>query len=697
MNDSNSQSTHHQQPSVLLPNAILTANRYELTNLAINIEGDLPDDLQGYFFMVAPVGSVDSGGLPYPSDNSLLNGDGMIYRLDFDEPNQVKVTSRLAKPADYYADLATRSGSEYSQYGFRNHGISRFSISLGLRNELNTAFLPMPFAASANTQHRLLITYDTGRHYELDTETLETVTPIGSNQEWRSEVDGINFPFPPFLSTAHPVFDAYTEEMFTVNYGRSVENFLKTLPLTLQLQELPQEIEEFVGAVTGFFSAELIRKLLNTFYGLFDQFSDQIAETIETISGIELENFVYLIRWNGQSYLERWKVVLPDGSPVKIKQTMHQIGLSQDYIVLMDTAFVTGVQQVINNPIPEYKKLERLLREILQRPANPDSLIYIIRRRDLQRGEYPALGESEVKVVAQQLTIPMEAAHFLMDYENPNGKITLHIAHICAWNVAEWIRRYDVSIDEDHSPTPEQVQAMETNATDIGRLGRYVIDAENTEKIESQIISESPYTWGNGLYAYLDRLPSGFPPSRLDNIYWTSFGIWPELVTDYAIRVYDDYKYRAISIPKFLELAKERVPSCLLRVDTTTMTIADSYQMPIGMIISSPQFIPRQGSQGDSTDGYLLCTVYRENRNEFWLFDGKHLSKGPLCKLSHPSLNFGFTLHTTWLPTIGPREASYQIPVTSDYQPLINQQRDPMIQKLFYEKIYPMFSNHSQE
>jgi hypothetical protein len=689
MNNPNFQQRQNDNNSVLVPSSILTANRYELSDLPMHIEGDLPEDIQGHFFMVAPVGSIASGGLPYPSKDSILNGDGMIYRLDFDEPGQVKAKTKLVKPPDYYADQATQPGSKYAQYGFKNYGITRFSLPLGFRNQLNTAFLPMPFPE--DSLQRLLVTYDGGRPYELDTESLDLVTPVGSNREWQAEIDLFNYPFKPFLSSAHPAFDGNTGEMFTVNYSRSLENFLNTIPFSHELQELPQEIEEFAGAIIGFSSAELIRNIVKSFYRFFDNVNDEIFQLLETISGINLENFVYLIRWDGHNDLERWKLVLPDGTPIKIKQTIHQIGISRDYVVLMDTAFITGIQQIINNPLPENKKLEELLRELLEKAPNPDSAIYIVRRQDLTRGQYLALGEEEVKAVAQQLTIPMEAAHFLMDYDNPNGQITLHIAHICAWNVAEWIHPYDVSPYQDRSFVPKRIHAMESSEMDISRLGRYVIDAEQGELVKSQLVAETPSTWGTGLYAFLDRLPSGKPPSQLENIYWASLGLWEELMTDFGRELFEDYKYRAIPIDDVLELAKKGIPSSLFRVNTKEMVLEDSYQFPTGYIGSSPQFMPKRDSDGSSTDGYLICTVFTPENSEFWLFDGKKLSKGPVCKLSHPSLNFGFSLHTTWLPAIGHRKAEYNIPVSLDYQTVVNQQSDSMIRELFEKEIYPHF------
>lgn len=359
-----------------VPESIMTASRCELTDIQMKIWENLPADLHGHVFMVAPTGTVDSDGLPFANGDSLLCGDGMIYRLDFDCQDEVKLTTRIAKPPDYYADKATRHGSKYDKYRFRNHGITRFSLSLGVRNQLNTAFLPMKFSQDEN--ERLLVTYDAGRPYEIDTQTLEVVTPIGANKEWQPELNGYNAPFPAFLSTAHPAFDPHTQQMFTVNYGRLLANLIDTIPFIYDHEQLPQEIP-----------------------------------------------------------------------------------------------------------------------------------------------------------------------------------------------------------------------------------------------------------------AYLFRLHTS---------------------------------------------SKE------------AFAIADRYKFPPGHMTLSPQFIPcRNGEK--PTDGYIICTVWYEDKNEFWLFDANNLSKGLKCKLSHPSLDFGLTLHTAWLPTIGERQATYYINVCEDYNKLVHEasQKHPDIKDLFEQEIYPHF------
>jgi hypothetical protein len=680
-----------------VPASIMRASQQELNDLKLNIEGTLPDDLYGHVFIVAPVGSVDSGGLPYPDGDSLLNGDGMVYRLDFDRPNEVHVTTRIVKPPDYYADLATQK-APYTNYRFRNHGIARISFQLGIRNQLNTAFLPIPFSPEESS--RLLVTYDAGRPYEIDPETLELITPIGSNQEWQGEldrltfpIDAAKFPFKSILSTAHPAFDAIERQMFTVNYGRSFSNFLAGIRLLYSLEAIPEFLETLLTFIFGFLQIGVLKNLLRSIFQGIGRLFYGLIRVIEHFSGNELPNFTYLIRWNGGAELERWRLVLPNGKPVRIEQTIHQIGVTQDYVVIMDTAFVTGFEQILNNPFPKNKRLETLLRNLLESPASPESRVYLVRRQDLVNGQHPAHDSKVVDVVAQPVVIPLEAAHFLVDYDNPNGNVTLHVAHICAMQVAEWLRKNDVSA-YDLQTVPAYLFGMEHDEVDIGRMGRYVIHAETGAIVSSQVITDLTCTWAVDLYTYPDLSSMGSPPRQLHNIYWGSFGLWKQLMTSYIFDLYRDYKYRLVPVEQLLQFAATGKPACLFRLETKTMSIADHYEFPCGCMSLSPQFIPRQNSQNE-TDGYLICTACFAERNELWIFDANHLAQGPLCRLHHPDLQFGFTLHTTWLPTIRSQRSHYLIPVEEDYKTLVQDYGSEAISELFKTEIYPHFNQNS--
>ena len=87
-----------------------------------------------------------------------------------------------------------------------------------------------------------------------------------------------------------------------------------------------------------------------------------------------------------------------------------------------------------------------------------------------------------------------------------------------------------------------------------------------------------------------------------------------------------------------------------------------------GCLISSPQVVPRRdGNADDQTDGYIVCPVTFDDRQEIWIFDAQHLGDGPRCRLGHEKLKIGYTIHTTWLPTIQGRTAAYKIPLDQDY------------------------------
>lgn len=436
--------------------------------------------------------------------------------------------------------------------------------------------------------------------------------------------------------------------------------------------------------------ADILRDILRKNLQWIQDLIEDNMSLIRKLTGVDIEDFVYLIRWDGAGNLERWKLLLPDGSPVKIEQTMHQIGITKDYIILIDTAFIAGIEQVLNNPLPDIPDVERTFRELLENSDLPDSVVYLVRRCDLKAGQHPIYSQQEVPVLVKKLVIPMSSIHFLVDYENPEGKVTLHLAHTCAWPVAEWIRKYDLSAYPPHEPISSRVYSMVSNEMDIGRLGRYVIDGDRAEIVDSKIIYASPHTWGTGLYAYRERLSSRKQVAKIENIYWCSFGLWPEIMTKFLFELYKNYPYRAVSLKDLLDLSKQGVPSCLFRVETSSMLIIDSYEFPTGYIGSSPQFIPRSGSEDGSTDGYIICNVFTPQRSEYWIFDATNLKKAPLCKLSHPSLKFGFSIHTTWLPQIGHRQAGYNIPVKLDYQKEVGES-SLEIQKLFEDEVYPYF------
>src|SRR5262249_40385561 len=160
---------------------------------------------------------------------------------------------------------------------------------LGARDFLNTAFVPI---AQPGQAPRLLLTYDAGRPYEIDPLTLEVLGPMGAAAEWAAEVFQSS-PFPMILSAGHPFWDPPTRELFTISYGRSLAS----------MGPHPERI--------GWLGPQL--------------WSHQ--------GGVP-DSFTHLVRWNGAGALEHWQLLGPDGTEVQISQSVHQVAVTRNWIVL---------------------------------------------------------------------------------------------------------------------------------------------------------------------------------------------------------------------------------------------------------------------------------------------------------------------------------------------------------------------------
>jgi carotenoid cleavage dioxygenase-like enzyme len=566
---------------VRFPTSIVKANRNPVDISLRVLSGKLPTDLTGHAFMIA--------ALPWGDGTNIVNGDGMIYRLDFGRA-EVPLKARLAKTACYYADRASIGTNN----AFRNAGLVRLSSTLGVRNEANTAFVRM--------KDRLLITFDAGRPFEIDPMTLEIATPVGALSEWKRSLPDLFIPgpLPLHMSTAHPFYDEHTGELFTANYGPPA---------------------------------------------------------------LGTPAFTDVIRWDGVGTLEKWTVLVA-GMPVEMKQSMHQIGVTQDYVILMDCAFSVSALQILIPNAPSAA-------------PSPDSSFYIVKRSDLKAGV--------TSVTAKKIVVQREGAHFVCDYENPMGRITVHFGHSDAHNAAEWLRADDVRADNGMTVRSD-ILGMLVTTTDVNSLGRYVFDAEAGTLVNSSLTYDLDVTWQPAIYTHRGSMA----PGRFEDIFWCSIGYSAELLTKRVLDLYTNYPYRRIPIASL----PTNQQGALFRLDAATMKIADAYRVPTGRVLLSPQFVPRPGSTS-TRDGYLVCSVMSDDMSwngstgdEFWIFDASNLAQGPLCRLAHPELDLGFTLHTTWMESIARRTAPYLVPARTDFAAgLANQSQE--IKDLFEKEVFP--------
>lgn len=825
--------------------------------------GKLPKDLHGHLFVAGPVGSFESrppqsdeddGSAAVVEDDetavaiendgeiapaqggfvSLLNGDGMIYRLDFhvkpdtgsDDPSvpskvkpdtqsdappeereQVWLSCNLVKTPDYKLDeaLYTDSQGKCKRYSsvlkFFDIGLARMSPLLGSRNSLNTAFLPLPCADGTT---RLAATWDAGRPYEINPFTLELVGPIGWYKNWEFIADLPDFidnlaqgqeevpqdfaeeaqppgspgeedfpselggPFYTILTAAHSQFDPDTSEFFSVNATKSVRQLLRlSRIMRFNLRKLLAREKENIGPIWHLVLQALIRIVVWLVEG--------VGSFIER-SGLLGNNELFLIRWRvsqgknkpQETAIERWPLVDENGNSILIRQALHQMGMTRDYILVADVAFKFALEDFLPTTTrsPILQSLTRALSKLLTYPQLWYLPLYIVPRAQLKT-VLPGNPISVKRVKVRDLDLNLktlfnpgaainpEAAHFLTDYENPKGRVTIHVAHANATDPSEYINKADKYFEDDEQsqnvlgrilsffrmPSSQQLtppdhaakamtKALRKRAgmivapMDANLLGSWTIDAE-AGKVISRALSDkdgkdnkdsvSQRVWYPSIYAWRGSDRCGdYSPSQFTDIYWLDYGVWPQLASKFIYQMYNDRQNRVIDRQEMRKVLAEGKPAALVRShierdkdgNASAVEIVDRYEFPHNFFSSTPQFIPRKDSKG-STNGYLVCIVLwgdiKNKQNEFWLFDAANLKAGPCCRLrnsekepdspNQEKFNIGLTIHSTWMASLGFPPVREDYNVREDYEDMVQDLKDRFSPDAFdqVEKLFEQY------
>lgn len=663
------------------------ARRDELTDLPLHVvSGALPSDLTGHVFFVGPVGNVNTDGFPGPTRNTVLNGDGMIYRVDFSPATgtsgpQASIKTRLVKPACYFVDEATEGDAEYLFDRYFNAGILRLSLTLGARDFGNTAFAPFQFRGEAP---RMLVTFDGGRPLEIDTDELSVVTPVGFNDEWRAEALGSE-PFPPVLTTAHPAPDNRTGEMFTVNFGRSVGSILSRSSLLMGCMTVPHLLNEALAPATR--RVGLRSRSIAMAQSLNRELERRLARAKRVVSrarGQELpEDFLYVMRWDGAGNLERWRVIdEATGAPAVVEQTMHQIGVTRSWLVLMDTSMKITGGQTFNDPLPGASWLERALRAASSSPQIPFCTLWLVRRDELT----PA----KRTVRARRIQLPLEAVHFAADYADDDDRITLYVQHDCALDISEWNRDFDLNYFTGTRPDEQVLGVPNVAAMDLNRVARYRIDARTGVVLAADVLVDERCTWGLAIFAGADQFTIANQPERVPALFHTSPGFAPQLLSDWIYDLYADYPHRLVALERIDALGVEGKRSSIFRVDGDTHAITDILEMPDRSIAGALQHVPSRprDAEAEPGPGYLVCAAIVDGLREIWVIDAGDLNN-VVCKLRNDALVYGTTIHAAWLPSVARRTASYQVPAREDFGPRVA--GSPRLVELFESVVYPNF------
>jgi carotenoid cleavage dioxygenase-like enzyme len=512
------------------------------------VEGALPEALHGHLFVVAP--------LPWGDGSPIFNGDAMAMRVDF-AGGGARLKSRVLKDPSQRLDRITRKSPLLR---FRNRHIARISPLLGVRNELNTAWLTMP------AEGRLFATYDAGRPWEVDPATLEVIAPVGKLKDWEQGF-AVDLPwlFPPVLTGAHPAHDDRTGDTYFANYS--------------------------LGAV---------------------------------VAG----EHVNLLHMDASGTLRASRIVDERGRDLRV-QSLHQLALTERWVVLADTAFRLELGRFL---FPNAWPLS---------PQRPYTAFYFVDRAHLAKA-----GTARAK----RVVIPRETIHFAADYECPEGKVSVHIGHPCASDASETLQPTDRTWHDDEPVRPELV-GFPASPTDVGTFARYTFDVEEGV-VESAALYHDEGTWGPALFT----ASSVEARDRHRHLWWTLGGVQGDGLVKRVVEAYRRYPYRMTplhALPRYV--APE-----LVRIDAARARVVDRFVFPTDLVPNSPQYIPNAIGE-DELAGHIVCTVVgagarrTSSGDELWVFEAGNLTKGPVCKLGHPALDFALTLHTTWLPQLRER------------------------------------------
>lgn len=596
---------------------LFTGNRDEISNVPLSaVAGKIPEDLHGYILLMTQCGTVNSGGYPYPEKidkkpnpefgSPVLNGNGMIFAFDLSNSGQVNVSSKLVKPPSYYADEATRIGGpareekEFKGFHFSNSGICRMSFLLGTVNYGNTAIIPVNFNSDSGVS--ILATYDTGRPMKIDPETLEFITPIGYNKEWRPGMPPfLQAPFPMFETTAHPSWDPLEKVLYGVNFTKSEETELsRTILYELLRRDKGSITKELINIANGFDEEqeaaksideeqEAVKKARGKIDALLNKrITDEKAKRSSkkkkgflkkifspVLKWFEklLENFVkeetttkdsvYLIKFDGSGELQSWRLVDEKGKDLKIYQCMHQTSVTQDYIVLMDSSFKFAMDLLFTNPFPHLKNVDKLLRFLLSKTILPSTKVWIINKNQLKNKKTViarAVKGQPIPGLSNEPHggVPMECVHFSSDYANPNNEITIYTAHNNDTCLAEWIRTYDVNHFTKEAYNETNISNYAAGQLALSSVGKYVIDGSTAffkpgankiirekgnlppvNELEGKPLSKvGPNTWGIGLYAYRDMISPTVAGMQIKQLFFVSFGTQPELLSEFIYNLY---------------------------------------------------------------------------------------------------------------------------------------------------------------
>ena len=389
------------------------------------------------------------------------------------------------------------------------------------------------------------------------------------------------------------------------------------------------------------------------------------------------EHPVKLMRWDGYHEFESWTVVDETGAEIEIKQSIHELVFTRNYILLADTAFVAGTEMFTpwkSAKLPDKK-----------------TVIHIIDRRDLIAGKKT--------VVSKQVVVDNPCIHLMPEYENPNDQITVYMLHTPATNTAELLRSYDR--DLTGNLFPKHLTGYGTlPVLDLSSIGKHTIDVAHAEVKTSEYISEMPYCWGPYLYTYMGRQ---MQPYHGQDLFIMFKGFSRDMLPKRIFNAYKSATSRQIPLEEMVDGEGLHHNNSICRITTKDFKIADAYVFPDRVLLYT---IATLDSKHADKPGYVIAGVMTDQKagegssgHEYWIFNASDLANGPICKLGHQALNNSTLFHAVYIPKaiakeLDQKKISYHVPIREDYPKEELEKWDSSVLESFEEVIYPLYDHY---
>ncbi len=488
-----------------------------------------------------------------------------------------------------------------------------------------------------------------------------------------------------FMSPGMGIF-SYTEGMYLLSDGRIAVTSDVDRPWVVDRENLRIQTplgrrEEWLPMMTGN-AAKVMGELFAGYSNSHVIYTDTNTEELFLVNyqykQADGNHACNLMRWDGGKDFQSWNVVDESGETVQIMQSIHELIFTRDYIILADTAFVTGPELIvpwINAPLP-----------------NKKTVVYIVDRRTLT---------DDVKsTTAKRIEIDEACIHLIADYENPNDILNIYMLHTPATNTAEIIRSYDRDLKGRLFPQ-NTVGYGTLPVLDISSIGKHVVDMHACKVVSSDYIRDKKYCWGPYMYTYMGRQTRAFDEQDL---YIMFKGFRANMMPQRIYDAYKDVEDRKISLEEMFVQKGVESNNSIARIDKKTFEIADVYEMPDKVLLYTISCI--ETNEKDHP-GYVLAAVVRDTQesqlttgHEYWIFSADRLSDGPICKLGHKELDNTILFHTLYLTASQEKELDkknigYKISLEEDYPKQELDVFDPKVKSVFEILIYPYF--HSDE